>query len=133
MLSYPSHEDPDLSMESTDQSNTVLSGILTYDRNFGDHGVNFLVGMERDWSNAESFNAYRRYFLSNALHHFNAGGDKEKNAKSDGANWERARMNYFGRMAYNYKEKYLAEFVWRYDGSYMFAEGNRFGFFPAYC
>ena len=130
MLSYPSHEDPDLSMESTDQSNTVLSGILTYDRNFGDHGVNFLVGMERDWSNAESFNAYRRYFLSNALHHFNAGGDKEKNAKSDGANWERARMNYFGRMAYNYKEKYLAEFVWRYDGSYMFAEGNRFGFFP---
>lgn len=33
-------------------------------------------------------------------------------------------MNYFGRMAYNYKEKYLAEFVWRYDGSYMFAEGN---------
>ena len=130
MLSYPSHEDPDLSMESTDQTNTVLSGILTYDRNFGDHGVNFLVGMERDWSNAESFNAYRRYFLSNALHHFNAGGDKEKNAKSDGANWERARMNYFGRMAYNYKEKYLAEFVWRYDGSYMFAEGNRFGFFP---
>ena len=130
MLSYPSHEDPDLSMESTDQSNTVLSGILTYDRNFGDHGVNFLVGMERDWSNAESFNAYRRYFLSNALHHFNAGGDKEKNAKSDGANWDRARMNYFGRMAYNYKEKYLAEFVWRYDGSYMFAEGNRFGFFP---
>lgn len=130
MLSYPSHEDPELSMESTDQTNTVLSGILTYDRNFGDHGVNFLVGMERDWSNAESFNAYRRYFLSNALHHFNAGGDKEKNAKSDGANWERARMNYFGRMAYNYKEKYLAEFVWRYDGSYMFAEGNRFGFFP---
>lgn len=130
MLSYPNHEDPDLSMESTDQTNTVLSGILTYDRNFGDHGVNFLVGMERDWSNAESFNAYRRYFLSNALHHFNAGGDKEKNAKSDGANWERARMNYFGRMAYNYKEKYLAEFVWRYDGSYMFAEGNRFGFFP---
>ncbi|WP_293731822.1 TonB-dependent receptor [uncultured Parabacteroides sp.] len=130
MLSYPSHEDPELSMESNDQTNTVLSGILTYDRNFGDHGVNFLVGMERDWSNSESFNAYRRYFLSTALHHFNAGGDKEKNAKSDGANWERARMNYFGRMAYNYKEKYLAEFVWRYDGSYMFAEGNRFGFFP---
>ena len=130
MLSYPNHEDPDLSMESTDQTNTVLSGILTYDRNFGDHGANFLIGMERDWSNAESFNAYRRYFLSNALHHFNAGGDKEKNARSDGDNWERARMNYFGRMAYNYKEKYLAEFVWRYDGSYMFAEGNRFGFFP---
>ena len=130
MLSYPNHEDPDLSMESTDQTNTVLSGIMTYNRVFGDHGVDFLIGMERDWSDAESFNGYRRYFLSTALHHFNAGGDKEKNAKSDGDNWERARMNYFGRFAYNYKEKYLAEFVWRYDGSYMFAAGERFGFFP---
>lgn len=130
MLSYPNHEDPDLSMESTDQTNTVLSGIMTYNRVFGDHGVDFLIGMERDWSDAESFNGYRRYFLSTALHHFNAGGDKEKNTKSDGDNWERARMNYFGRFAYNYKEKYLAEFVWRYDGSYMFAAGERFGFFP---
>ena len=103
MLSYPNHEDPDLSMESTDQTNTVLSGIMTYNRVFGDHGVDFLIGMERDWSDAESFNGYRRYFLSTALHHFNAGGDKEKNAKSDGDNWERARMNYFGRFAYNYK------------------------------
>ncbi len=133
MLSYPNHEDPDLSMESTDQTNTVLSGIMTYNRVFGDHGVDFLIGMERDWSDAESFNGYRRYFLSTALHHFNAGGDKEKNAKSDGDNWERARMNYFGRFAYNYKEKYLAEFVWRYDGSYMFAAGERFGFFPVFC
>lgn len=63
MLSYPNHEDPDLSMESTDQTNTVLSGIMTYNRVFGDHGVDFLIGMERDWSDAESFNGYRRYFL----------------------------------------------------------------------
>ena len=69
MLSYPNHEDPDLSMESTDQTNTVLSGIMTYNRVFGDHGVDFLIGMERDWSDAESFNGYRRYFLSTALHH----------------------------------------------------------------
>lgn len=130
MLSYPEHEDPSLNMESGDQTNTVLSGILTYDRNFGDHGINFLAGMERDWSDIESFEGYRRYFLSTAIHHFNAGGDKEKSATSNGGNWERARMNYFGRIAYNYKEKYLAEFVWRYDGSYMFAAGNRFGFFP---
>jgi len=30
----------------------------------------------------------------------------------------------------NYKEKYLAEFDWRYDGSYMFPKENRYGFFP---
>ena len=39
-------------------------------------------------------------------------------------------MSYFGRAAYNYKEKYLAEFLWRYDGSYMFPSASRWGFFP---
>ena len=31
---------------------------------------------------------------------------------------------------YNYKEKYLAEFLWRVDGSYVFPQNGRFGFFP---
>jgi hypothetical protein len=41
-----------------------------------------------------------------------------------------ARMNYFGRMNYDYGKKYMLEFVWRYDGSYMFLKGKQFGFFP---
>ena len=43
---------------------------------------------------------------------------------------EQARLSYFGRTAYNFQEKYLAEFLWRYDGSYIFPEVGRFGFFP---
>jgi len=57
-----------------------------------------------------------------------AGGSAEKN--NGGSAWERARLSYFGRVGYNYKEKYLAEFLWRYDGSYMFPENSRWGFFP---
>lgn len=30
-----------------------------------------------------------------------------------------------------YANKYLAEFTFRYDGSYKFAEDNRWGFFPS--
>lgn len=131
-LNYPSHSDPSLDKRSADQTNMVLSAILSYNRNFGDHGIDFLVGTERDESDRDYFDAYRRYYLSTALHTFKAGGDKEKNNSSGGddANWNRARLNYFGRLAYNYKEKYLAEFVWRVDGSYMFASGERYGFFP---
>ena len=33
-------------------------------------------------------------------------------------------------MNYAYKSKYLAEFVWRYQGSYIFDRSNKFGFFP---
>src|SRR5690606_17849717 len=42
-----------------------------------------------------------------------------------------ATMGVFGRLTYNFREKYLFEFNGRYDGSSRFAEGNRFGFFPS--
>ncbi|ULT38370.1 hypothetical protein KRR40_24925 [Niabella defluvii] len=33
-------------------------------------------------------------------------------------------------MGYNFQQKYLFEFLWRYDGSYIFPPNKRFGFFP---
>ena len=40
-------------------------------------------------------------------------------------------MDYFGRLSYAFDSKYLAEFVWRYDGTYIFdPAGKQFGFFP---
>lgn len=36
-----------------------------------------------------------------------------------------------GRVTYNYKEKYLAEFNGAYNGTENFAAGKRFGFFPS--
>src|SRR5690606_4100183 len=74
------------------------------------------------------FSAYRRYFLSDNIDYLFAGGDAEKD--NNGGAWERARLNYFGRVGYNYSSKYIAEFLWRYDGSYMFPENRRYGFFP---
>ncbi len=36
-----------------------------------------------------------------------------------------------GRATYNYKNKYLAEFSYRYEGSSKFPKDNRWGFFPS--
>lgn len=41
-------------------------------------------------------------------------------------------INYVGRVTYGYKGKYLAEFNAGYNGSVQFAEGKRYGFFPAF-
>lgn len=41
------------------------------------------------------------------------------------------RMSYFGRLNYNYKEKYLLNATFRADGSSQFANGNRWGYFPS--
>lgn len=41
-------------------------------------------------------------------------------------------MSYFGRVNYGYKDRYLFEGNFRYDGSSRFAKGNRWGIFPSF-
>ncbi|HWK98992.1 MAG TPA: SusC/RagA family TonB-linked outer membrane protein, partial [Parapedobacter sp.] len=120
--------DPRLNQADEDQMNVLLGGVLTYDRTFGDHTINLLAGVNRETIQNDNFSAYRRFFISTNIDYLFAGGDAEKN--NDGSAWERARLNYFGRVGYNYQSKYIAEFLWRYDGSYMFPESSRYGFFP---
>lgn len=119
-----------LNQYTNDQFNSLLSGILSYDHTFaGNHAITLLAGITQERANSNGFSAYRKYFASTAIDQLFAGGNAEKNSNTTAA-WERARMSYFGRAGYNYKEKYLAEFLWRYDGSYMFPAASRWGFFP---
>ena len=120
--------EPRLNMGNEDQLNMLLSAMLTYDRTIGNHTFNFLAGVNKETIEHSNFGAFRRYFISPAVDQITAGGDAERN--NSGGAWERARLSYFGRVAYNFQEKYLAEFLWRYDGSYMFPENTRYGFFP---
>lgn len=120
--------DPRLNQSDADQLNILLGGILSYDKSINDHNISLLAGVNRETIRNDYFSAYRRFFISQSIDYLFAGGDAEKD--NDGGAWERARLNYFGRVAYNYKNKYIAEFLWRYDGSYMFPENSRFGFFP---
>lgn len=41
-------------------------------------------------------------------------------------------MSYFGRLNYNYDEKYMLSAIMRADGSSMFAPGHRWGYFPSF-
>ncbi|MVM34088.1 SusC/RagA family TonB-linked outer membrane protein [Spirosoma sp. HMF4905] len=119
-----------LNQYTNDQLNSLLSGILTYDHVFGsNHAITVLAGITKEQSNSNGFSGYRKYFASTAIDQLFAGGNAEKNSNTTAA-WERARMSYFGRAGYNFKEKYLAEFLWRYDASYMFPASSRWGFFP---
>ncbi|HEY9487415.1 MAG TPA: SusC/RagA family TonB-linked outer membrane protein, partial [Chryseosolibacter sp.] len=120
--------EPRLRQENINQLNILLGGIFTYERSFGAHDFTILAGANRETIEGDNFNAFRRYYISPAIDQMFAGGDLEKN--NGGGAFERARLNYFGRVAYNFQEKYLAEFLWRYDGSYIFPEATRYGFFP---
>ncbi|NMH86754.1 TonB-dependent receptor [Flavivirga algicola] len=120
--------EPNLTQSTANTLNIFLGANIKYARGFGDHNFAFLAGTNKETTEFEGFNAFRRYFISPVIDDLFAGGDAEKD--NGGFSDRAARLNYFGRVNYDYKEKYLLEFLWRYDGSYLFPENSRYGFFP---
>ena len=120
--------DPRLTERTSTMLNTNLTAMLNYDRTFGSHSLNLLAGVTRETFQGSNYFAFRRNYISAAVDQLFAGGALQQN--TGGSGFDRARLGYYGRAQYNFKEKYLAEFIWRYDGSYIFPREERFGFFP---
>lgn len=98
---------------------------LDYAKQFGNHNVSATLGYERsdyDKNYLElGTNPSNNYLPQLEFNNLNAFVD----------DWSyEARAGYIGRVNYNYAGKYLVELLGRYDGSYLYAEGKRFGFFP---
>nr|WP_229214168.1 TonB-dependent receptor [Dyadobacter flavalbus] len=121
--------DPRLTESSFQELSIQLTGQVSYEKSIGSHNFNVMAGIQREKVDADGFFAYRRYFLSPVVDQLFAGGTPEQNIGNYDL-FKRARLSYFGRAGYNFKEKYLAEFLWRADGSYVFPKDGRFGFFP---
>lgn len=120
---------PQLTQDMVDSKILTLNTLVSYETKILEkHNLKILVGTERISGNSMNFSAFRKYYVSGAIDELFAGGDAEKT--NTGSSSETARLNYFGRVNYDYLSKYLFEFVWRYDGSYIFPETKRFGFFP---
>ena len=107
----------------------TMNARLNYKRTFNDvHNLNVFVAYEQCQSRYDYMQARRQDFISTAIDEIFAGDINS--ATNDGKASETARMNYFGRLDYDYAGKYLFQFNWRYDGSENFPAGKRFGFFP---
>jgi TonB-linked SusC/RagA family outer membrane protein len=121
--------DPRLNQGTSQELSVQLTGQASYDKSFGAHNFNIMAGAQREKVEADGFFAFRRYFLSPVVDQLFAGGTAEQNLGSINL-YQRARFSLYGRVGYNFKEKYIAEFLWRRDGSYVFPKEGRFGFFP---
>ncbi len=124
--------DPRLTMSTGSVLNTNLTGLLNYDKSFGQHNLGVLIGTTRETFTGDWVSAYRREYISAALSQPFFGGPVQLVTGGDDntKTYNRARLGYYGRVNYNYAEKYLVEFVWRRDGSSFFPKAHRYGFFP---
>lgn len=100
---------------------------LAYDKKFGKNTLNAVAGLET----IKRTNPHTRVVstpISNSLENIYFDEVKEF---TEQLNKTEARMGWFGRVNYNYDEKYLLELSGRYDGSWKFPPGDRWGFFPS--
>lgn len=108
----------------------TLNLLLDYEKQFGRHNLHALAGfsqIENEWSHNE---AYRQDFYNNDVQSINMGS--ESTWKGYGYNNEYALRSYFGRLNYNYDNRYLLEANLRYDGTSRFTGDNQFGTFPSF-
>lgn len=101
---------------------------LGYDRHFGDHAIGAFVAYEQSANYDEGISAFRTGYQTDQIDQISVGGSAGLN--NSGTANQSARRNIFGRATYAYKDKYLAEFILRYDGSFNFPKGKQWGTFP---
>lgn len=117
-----------LKQESKESRSTTYHFRLAYEKRFGEHNISAFAAYEQNKAESDYINAYRENFLSGSVPYIFAGSDLNKN--NDGKATISARQNYFGRASYALKDRYLAEFTLRYDGSQNFPKDTRWGLFP---
>lgn len=112
-------------------TNALLNFRVSYKTTIAEnHNISAMVGTEQQKQTYSYAMAYRKNFVSAAIPQINVGSTDPKDLNNGGSASDNAYNNYFGRVNYNFKSKYLFEFVFRYDGSQIFPEGKRYGFFP---
>jgi len=117
---------------SADNSSRItLNGRLGYARTFNErHKIDAFISYEQSKYSYSTVSAFRTNYISAAIPEIFAGSSVPKDKDNGGYSDASVRQNVFGRINYSYKDKYLAEFTMRYDGSQNFAKGHRWGTFP---
>ena len=118
--------------ESHTNESLITSNIkLNFERKFGEHAINAFVGYEQSKRHLEYFDAQRFNYLSNQLPELSQGGSASTDYLNSGYSSNYTRQSVISRIAYNYSEKYLFEGQLRADGSSIFPDGKRWGYFPS--
>ena len=127
--------------------NWQVENTLTYDKQFGKHTIGVVLGQsamknKSDYVGAERWNIinlekpYMSYTNANVVYEVDADGKLIGTPVAEfngwgGPNVEHRISSLFGRVSYNYDEKYMLQATIRRDGSSRFGPNNKYGTFPS--
>ena len=101
------------------------------------HNLKAMLGYSWQTFQANGFSAENKDFPSDALTWDNLGQgtynqDKEGRLGMSSYKNTSKLISFFGRVSYNYNNRYMATASLRYEGSSRFGENNKWGYFPAF-
>lgn len=100
-----------------------------FDFTFGRHNLSGVVGMSQEWYAGSTFEASRTGLSTEDNPTLGLGDPASMSNDATYESW--AIRSGFGRVSYNYDERYLLEVNLRYDLSSRFHKSNRGGLFPS--
>ena len=108
----------------------MWNAIATYNFEAGNHRGDVLLGTEINreddtWFSGKAYD----FAVLNPDYMWPSAAVGEAEAYGGGGGY--TLVSYFGKVNYNYADRYLASVTLRYDGSSRFGRNNRFGMFPS--
>jgi len=108
----------------------MWNAVASYNLEKGKHRGDVLAGVELNreddvWFSGKKYD----YSLLNPDYMWPNAGVGEAEAYGSGEGY--TLVSYFGKLNYNYADRYLASLTMRYDGSSRFGRNNRYGLFPS--
>ena len=128
---------PQVSFTNTNRERFRNTNTINYDFkkiiNNDDHSLNVLVGHEyvitKKHDNTNMIVGFPTDYTSEKAWRLSSQGVAA--ATSDVYAPNDKLLSFFGRLNYNFQDKYLLSATFRADASSKFAEGNRWGYFPS--
>lgn len=121
-----------LSENYGNSSTKIWNNTINYDKLFDKHHIAVLGGMSMETGIYEWLSAGTGYDFSNesaALRYYNNAGSFPNHASGSADDY--ALQSYFGRVSYEFSDKYLFAANVRSDGSSKFPKDQRWGTFPS--
>lgn len=130
-INYSSSESSYAS-EAAERTNFFNPNVYTeYLKSFKQgHNLKAMVGFQAELNKYRKIKATKNGLITEQIPNINAATGKEKIDESILNHW--ATAGFFGRINYDYKERYLLEVNARYDGTSRFSQEKRWNVFPSF-
>ncbi len=124
---YSSYLDAQGNNSSAFMLNWLTENTLTYDKSFGEHTLNALVGYTAQHQKDEFSEVAAGNYPNDLVHTLNAG--TVTGGSSTASEW--SMLSYLARVNYDFQYKYFLTATLRRDGSSRFGQNTKWGYFPS--